>query len=115
VNDSLTINYTTLLPADLSTLKINCPDLDGQWVVELIQNEKALYSMIKPESVQSVVFRELEPGQYAVRCIRDSNKNGKWDTGNVAEKSQAEQVLRYTLTQKLRANWEVEETLTLQP
>ena len=115
VNDSLTINYTTLLPADLSTLKLNCPDLDGQWVVELIQNEKALYSMIKPASAQSVVFTELEPGQYAVRCIRDSNKNGKWDTGNVAEKSQAEQVLRYTLTQKLRANWEVEETLKLQP
>ena len=115
VNDSLTINYSTLLPADLSTLKINCPDLEGQWVIELIQNEKALYSVIKPESAKAVVFNELEPGQYGVRCIRDSNKNGKWDTGNVEAKTQAEQVLRYTLTQKLRANWEVEETLTLEP
>lgn len=115
VSDSLTINYATLLPADLSILKINCPDLDGQWVIELIQNEKTVYSVIKPESAQSVLFKELEPGQYGVRCIRDSNKNGKWDTGNVTEKTQAEQVLRYTLTQKLRANWEVEETLTLQP
>lgn len=115
VNDSLTINYTTLLPADMSTLKINCPDFDGQWIIELVQNEKALYSMIKPASAKSVVFTELEPGQYGVRCIRDTNKNGKWDTGSVAARTQAEQVLRYTLTQKLRANWEVEETLTLQP
>lgn len=115
VNDSLTFSYSTLLPADLSVLKLNCPDLDGQWVVELIQNEKALYSAVKSETAQSVVFTELEPGQYSVRCIRDSNKNGKWDTGNVVEKTQAEQVLRYTLTQKLRANWEVEETLKLQP
>ncbi|ASS50282.1 MAG: hypothetical protein A3D31_12000 [Candidatus Fluviicola riflensis] len=115
VNDSLTINYTTLLPADLSTLKINCPDLDGQWIIELVQNEKALYSVVKPESAKSVVFTEVEPGQYTVRCIRDGNKNGKWDAGNVAEKTQAEQVIRYTLTQKLRANWEVEETLILQP
>ncbi|MES2556416.1 MAG: Ig-like domain-containing protein [Bacteroidota bacterium] len=115
VTDSLTFSYATLLPADLSTLKINCPDLDGQWIIELVQSEKALYSVIKPESAKSVVFTELEPGQYNVRCIRDSNKNGKWDTGNVNEKTQAEQVIRYTLTQKLRANWEVEETLILQP
>jgi hypothetical protein len=111
-SDSVTFRYETLLKADLANLKLNCPDFAAeQWIVELVQNEKTIYMAVKPAGAAFVEFRGVVPGEYGVRCIRDANGNGKWDTGNFISKTQAEQVLRYTLTQKLRANWDIEETL----
>lgn len=114
-SDTASFSYTTLLSADLSNLKLNCPDLKGRWIIELVQGEKTIYSLVKPEGADAVEFRRIEPGQYGVRCIHDTNGNGKWDPGSFAAKTQAEEVLRYTLTQKLRANWDVEETLQKKP
>jgi hypothetical protein len=111
VNDSITFKYETLLSADLSNLKLNCADLEGEWIIELVQAEKTIYSTVKPTGMTSVEFKAIVPGQYNVRCIHDRNGNGKWDPGSYITRSQAEEVLRYTLTQKLRANWDIEETL----
>lgn len=114
-SDTTRFSYTTLLSADLSNLTINCADLPGQWIIELTQNERVLYYMVKLPSDTAVVFRQIEPGQYTARCIADVNRNGKWDTGNFVTKAQPEEVKRFALTQKLRANWDVEETLTAAP
>ena len=114
-SDSVTFQYKTLLTADLSSLKINADSLKGQWIVQLIQNEKTVYSAIKKNGASFVLFNQIIPGQYSVRCIRDTNQNGRWDAGNYATKTQPEEVLHYTLTQKLRANWDVEETLKFKP
>jgi hypothetical protein len=115
ISDSITFRYETLLLSDLSNLKINCADFDGTWIIELVINEKTVYSEIKPEGAAFVEFKAIQPGQYSVRCIHDVNRNGKWDPGNYTTKQQAEEVLRYTLTQKMRANWDIEETLERKP
>lgn len=114
-NDSISFHYTTLLPADLSKLTLQCPEFEGQWVIELLAGEKVVAKNIKPAGGSTVIFDKIEAGQYSVRCIRDVNLNGKWDAGSLSEERQPEQVLRYTLTQKLRANWEIEETLRMKP
>ena len=114
-NDSISFQYTTLLPADLSKLTLQCPDFEGQWIIELLQGEKVVASVIRKADKSSVIFDRVEAGQYNVRCIRDSNLNGKWDAGSIVEGLQPEEVLRYTLSQKLRANWEIEETLRMKP
>lgn len=114
-NDSISFRYTTLLPADLSKLTLQCPEFEGQWIIELLSGEKVIAKSIKPADKNTVIFDKVEAGQYSVRCIRDSNGNGKWDVGSLTEMRQPEQVLRYTLSQKLRANWEIEETLRMKP
>jgi hypothetical protein len=40
--------------------------------------------------------------------IHDENQNGKWDTGDVFLKKQAEKIDFYTQKVKIRANWETE-------
>lgn len=116
VNDTLSFKVNTLLPAELCNLNlVFSPDFQGQWIVELTQNEKTVYAGVLTQTAAFVKFDGIEPGQYNVRCVEDLNGNGKWDGGDYAKGIQPERILRYSLTQKLRANWEVEETLTIRP
>lgn len=110
-SDSISYSFTTRKAEDLSNLTVNMASFSGFWLVELIQNEKVIYSEYKNSSDTTVLFTHIEPGMYVARCIEDLNGNRLWDTGNYEKGLQPERVFRYTLTQKLRANWDVEETL----
>lgn len=56
------------------------------------------------------LFMDLKPDKYYARLIVDTNGNGKWDTGNYAEKRQAEEVFYSPKMYEVMQNWEVEET-----
>jgi uncharacterized protein (DUF2141 family) len=112
VSDSASFSYGTLLATDLSNLTINCKGFEGQWIMELTLNDKVLYSKIKPSGDTAVVFSGIVPGTYALRCTEDRNANGKWDPGDLGLMLQPEIVKRFTLRQKLRPNWDIEETIT---
>lgn len=68
---------------------------------------------------QSVTFSYLKAGVYTLRIVRDTNRNGKWDTGSLTERRQPEKVRMFTdgdvepksLTSK--ENWTVEEKVDL--
>ncbi len=55
-------------------------------------------------------FIYVDPGTYYIRLIKDKNGNGKFDTGNYAEKLQPEEVFYYPTSIDLKANWDVEQT-----
>ena len=59
-------------------------------------------------------FRYLNPGEYFIRVIFDTNKNKKWDTGNYLLKQQPERISYFPGAVELRANWELEQTFTLE-
>jgi hypothetical protein len=40
--------------------------------------------------------------------IDDKNNNGRWDTGDLKESIQPEQVYLFSTPSKVRANWEIE-------
>lgn len=112
-NDSLSIDFTTAIDADLSTLKLNTSVLVGNWLIQLMDNTTVVDELVKLENQSSVVFEKLIPGNYSLRCIEDVNQNNQWDPGNYETKQLSEKVVRFKLEQKLRPNWEVEETLIL--
>ncbi len=58
-------------------------------------------------------FDYLEPNNYYIRLIYDTNGNGKWDTGNYLQKLQPEEVLYYPKPIDVRANWSLPETFIL--
>jgi hypothetical protein len=47
-------------------------------------------------------------GEYQLRLINDLNFNGVWDTGDLKNKIQAEEILFYPQTIKIRSNWDLE-------
>jgi uncharacterized protein (DUF2141 family) len=60
----------------------------------------------------SYKFKHIIPGDYLVRIMIDSNKNGKWDAGNILLNQLPEPVIFYknedgNSKTTIRANWEI--------
>ena len=80
-------------------------------IIQLMKGE-VLVREIAANKTKKYVFTDLIPGEYYVRIVLDANNNGSWDPINWESKRQAETILWYRSILKVRANWEVEGTLT---
>ena len=60
-----------------------------------------------------VVFDYVNPGTYYARAFADRNHNGIWDTGNVADSIQPEDVFYYPKKLSLRKNWDIDQEWSL--
>ena len=63
--------------------------------------------IVASEKLNKYTFDDLEAGEYKFKIINDDNKNGIWDTGNYDEKRQPESIYSQSITQAVKANWEV--------
>ncbi len=104
-------------------IKIQIPKTEttGTVLVELNTNEPhfevqlttATNALVKSyRDLKKYTFSYLEPGEYKMTILIDSNNNGRWDPGNFYTKEEAEKVILYkTLDKKnsfpVRANWEL--------
>ena len=91
---------------------MNISNLGGPAIVQLLANDKDERILQKIQILEDgkVEFPYLKPEKYKVRIILDSNKNGKWDTGFLAENIQPERVIYYPKIIKIRSNFEIKET-----
>lgn len=53
-----------------------------------------------------VFFQYLNPGDYIIRLICDSNGNNDWDTGSYFDKRLPEKIIYYDETIKIKSNWD---------
>lgn len=96
------------------SLNIEVPDSIGQYIIELIDdNGTKIYDETIINSSQKLEYKNYLEGRYRVRIIYDSNKNGKWDPGNLKNKIQPERVWYYDKVFNIRPNWEQEETIRI--
>jgi hypothetical protein len=98
-------NYSML------TLKVTIPDSSKHYVVELLNDQKDLIRSDAVNKNTSVVYKNILTGKYRVRVIYDTNKNGRWDSGNVRQRAQPENIWISEKEITLRPNWEAEEPL----
>lgn len=90
-------------------LDIQLPD-SNNYIVELIKDDKLTVADVKViNSSQKLTYRQFPGGNYSVRIIYDDNANNKWDTGNLLEKRQPEQLWYWNKIITIRPNWEQEE------
>lgn len=81
---------------------------DFYYIIQLLtDDDKVLRETIITKN-QKVVFEYVPSGKYKIRLIDDANKNGKWDSGNYAHKTQPEKVFYYPESISTRANWDVD-------
>ena len=78
-------------------------------IVQLLTEREALVKECPVENKEAY-FEDVAPGYYYIRMYIDENQNKKWDTGNLAEKKQAEVMYYYPKKLQLRPNWDMEET-----
>jgi hypothetical protein len=76
--------------------------------VELLdKSDKPIRKTAVKES--GAMFKFIPPGTYYVRLVLDTNKNGKWDTGEFSDNRQPEMVYYYHKAFDLKPNWELSE------
>jgi hypothetical protein len=114
--DTLLVNYRVQARKSFSTLQLTVDSLDNKeaYVIQLLYGESEVVAQFRVENVTTFVqeMKALPPGDYTVQIITDYNKNGRWDTGDYNEKRQPEPIMQRKLD-TLRANWEVEATVSL--
>jgi len=90
----------------LLTLAMTLPDTGKSYIVELYNEQKQLMRSDVIHSNTSLVYKDYYTGKYTVHVVYDANKNGKWDSGNVKQKIQPENIWVNDTPITLRANWE---------
>lgn len=93
---------------DYSTLLIKVPNYDPSIRLQLL-DEKDQPVRELPAQPDGTKFEYLTPKAYYLRLYFDLNGDGKWTTGDWAEKRQPEPVYYFPAKLTLRANWDFEE------
>jgi len=85
--------------------------LSGPAIVQLLADDKdeKVLQKIQILGDGKIEFPYLKPDKYLIRLILDTNKNGKWDPGFLAENRQPEEVVYYPKVIKVRSNFEYKE------
>ena len=98
-NDSVGTHFKFFSEKDYGNLYVKITGNECSGFGELLDNSERV---IRKSGLinEELVFEDLKPGNYFLRYIEDLNGNGKWDTGNYADRQQPEKVYYFqgTLT-----------------
>ena len=84
-------------------------------LVELLDKSGEVLEQAVLASPQPLPFALIKPEKYTLRVIYDDNQNKVWDAGNFLAKRQSEEVYYFPKEIDVRANWDVEQLVNLQP
>ncbi len=95
---------------ELGILSVEIKTKSESYVVELLNTENKTIASFKNKSKH--IFKNLIPKEYKIRAYIDSNKNGRWDPGNIYKRQEPEKTFFYQTPEKkfsfpIRANWEL--------
>lgn len=115
-NDTLTFKTNTRTVADYGFLSISIIEPNSYPLIVQLVTEKGDFvkEHYAHNNETTFYFENINPGKYFVRIIYDTNKNGKWDTGNFLKRVQPESVVYFPKLLDIRANWTLNETFVLE-
>jgi uncharacterized protein (DUF2141 family) len=114
-NDSLNFVYTTRSNADYGNIIADVSQ-GTQWPV-ILQIVKSDLTVVEERVITGngvYEFNLLEPGNYYVRSIYDTNRNNRYDPGNFMKNRQPERVVYQPELINLLANWDWNEFVILE-
>jgi uncharacterized protein (DUF2141 family) len=116
-NDTIEIISEFTTDEDLGNFQIMLqnPEPGLQYLVKLQKRDELIEEQIHitQDSIITTQFGPLFPGDYNLKIILDSDKDGEWTPGNILLRNQPETVIHEPL-EKLRPGWDVELSLDLQ-
>lgn len=117
-NDSVVFRFSSESLAELGKAVLNLQFYrKDQYLVQFlntegnIQRSEAISLSLSSSNVTRLEFQALPPGAYRVRVVSDRNKNGKWDSGSLSKKQQAEPVYIHPRSITVLPDWEIEEEI----
>ena len=114
-NDTISYSFKTKSRSDYGILNLKINDLkEYPVIVQLLDNKESVVREKKLNSIEDPCFFEnLKPANYFIRLIYDKNNNGIWDTGNFLNRIQPEKTFHYSEEIVVRANWVLEEKISV--
>lgn len=111
-NKTFELSYKARELADYGNINLQIDSLQAgkQYLVKLLKGDVAIEEMTINNTQGSKKFdlKNLLPGKYNITITYDTNKNGKWDTGDHSKGLQPERTYQYPSGVDLKANWDVE-------
>ncbi|HWD90302.1 MAG TPA: Ig-like domain-containing protein [Mucilaginibacter sp.] len=95
------------------TLKLTVPDTSKAYVIEFLNDKKTVVHSDPITKSTTLSYKNYLIGKYTIRVVYDTNRNGKWDSGNVKKKQYPESTWTYPKDITLRSNWDAEETVII--
>ncbi len=109
-NDSLSYKFETRSFSDYGNLSVNLQNVKRfPIIIELTDEKGTTLATEYSENNTKIDFNLVEPSLYTIRIIYDDNGNREYDSGNYLEKHQAEEIVYFSKTIDVRANWDVEQ------
>lgn len=114
-NDTLNYSLSSKSYAELGNITLELKNAKSfPLIIQLTDKKDEVIAALYAESPRDAYqFKNLDPGQYFIRVIFDSNGNGVHDTGNYLLKKQPERILYYPDAIELRENWELKQEFIL--
>ncbi|MFN0274957.1 MAG: hypothetical protein ACKVPJ_04375, partial [Chitinophagales bacterium] len=110
-NDTASFFLFTKKTEDYGSIILNIKNTSpDDLILQFMEQDMTLISetFIPSNTSPGLTFSNTLPSKYIFRVIKDKNKNGSWDTGDLSQKKQPEQILFYPAEVTTKANWEVE-------
>lgn len=107
-NDSTGFKFTTQKEDYYGTIKATLSNIKGNVILQVLNEKEDLVKTTTLKGDQLISLDFLDPGNYLLKVIYDTNGNGKWDTGNLIKRQQPEKVEYYKDPITVRSNWDVE-------
>ena len=115
-NDTLVYKIETKNTSEYGNLVLNFNNPKRfPLMVELLDKSGEVLEQAVMERQQPMPFTLIKPEKYILRVTYDDNQNKMWDAGNFLAKRQSEEVYYFPKEIDVRANWDVEQTVNLQP
>jgi hypothetical protein len=115
-NDTIKATIKTGKISDYSSIFLTLRNIERfPVIIELINDKGDIVAKKFATEPKEFEFKNLRPSRFMIRIIYDDNGNRKWDTGNFLLNIQAEEVYYVKTVLEAKANWEVEESITLKP
>lgn len=101
---------TEIKKTSTGTLLIEVQTKKTDFIIQLTTSQGEVIEEIK--NLKKYTFQYLQPGNYSIKVIVDSNQNGVWDPGNFFKREEPEPIWFYKTQDKkydfpIRANWEL--------
>lgn len=106
-NKEISIKFSTASPQKYGTLTLQLQNMQPTTPYLLKVYRNVNNELIKQQTITAANTEILyfTPDTYTMVLTEDTNKNGKWDTGNLAKKQQSERVFAPKQATTLKALW----------
>lgn len=107
-NNKVKHEFTVKSEEEYSILYFNIPNAPDSLIVELLSSsDEPVRTALTVGGIAEFLY--VDPGTYYARAYIDANGNGKYDTGNIASKTQPEEVFYYSKKINVKKNWDIEQ------